>query len=138
MFSRNAIAPCWQNDVEVGVSFLLSVLLFLHLLGMAGLLGAALIQWRAPERLIPLWWWSALLQGATGLAMVGLIDGAKLHDGGPLSTSGHIKVGVKLVVLLIIALLAVVGNNRHDKLKPLAATMGGLTVLNVAIAVFWG
>lgn len=119
------------------MSLLLSVLLFVHLLGMAILVGAVLVQWRLPGKLSSLWFWGAAVQAVTGLAMVGLIDGAHLHDGGPLTSAGHIKVGVKLVVLLIIALLAVIGHNRPSKVTALGMAMGVLTVLNIGIAVFW-
>jgi hypothetical protein len=120
------------------LTVLLDVLLFIHLLGMATLIGAFYVQWRAGEGapLSNLWLWGALVQGVTGLAMVGVIDGAKI-DGG-LGTSGHIKIGVKLVVLVVIALLAVIGRNRPERTRTLGTTMGALTVLNVGIAVFWG
>lgn len=116
---------------------LLDILLFVHLLGMATLIGAFFVQWRAPEKLTPLWFWGALVQVVTGIAMLGLIDGAGLYHGGPMSTSGHIKLGVKLIVLIVIAILALIGHKRPAKVKPLGITMGALVVLNVGIAVFW-
>lgn len=116
---------------------LLHILLFFHLLGMATLIGAFFLQWRGPAKdaLSNAWLIGAGVQAVTGLAMVGVIDGA--HIDGGLGTAGHIKIGVKLVVLVVIGLLAVLGRNRPGQVRPLGATMGALTVINVAIAVFW-
>jgi hypothetical protein len=117
------------------VTILLHVLLVLHLLGMATLIGAFFVQRGQAEGLTDLWLWGAGVQAVTGLAMVGLIDGAKI-DGG-LSLDGHIKIGIKLVVLLVIGLLAVIGRNRPEKARPLATSMVSLTVVNVLLAVLW-
>ena len=117
------------------MTVVLHVLLVIHLLGMATLIAAFFVQRQSGEKLSGLWLWGALIQAVTGLAMVGLIDGA--HINGGLSTAGHIKIGVKLVVLVVIGLLVVIGRNRPGQVKPLATTMGGLTVLNLALAVLW-
>jgi hypothetical protein len=119
------------------LSVLLNVLLFLHLLGMATLVSAFFLQRRrAPgDGLTKAWLHGSALQAITGLAMVGVIDGA--HVNGGLTTSGHIKIGVKLLVLVVIAVLAMIGLNRPERAGRLSNVMGGLTVVNVAIAVFW-
>lgn len=119
------------------MSVLLNILLFCHLLGMATLVSAFFLQRRVAKDggLTKTWLYGSLIQAVTGLAMVGVIDGA--HINGGLGTSGHIKIGVKLLVLIVIAVLAVIGTNRPAKAGPLSTAMGGLTVVNVAIAVFW-
>ncbi|WP_031465727.1 hypothetical protein [Sciscionella sediminilitoris] len=120
------------------MTILFNVLLFAHFLGLAALIGAAFLQRRAAagEGLSVAWLWASLTQLISGLAMVGLRDAHVVST--PLDTSGHIKIGVKLIVLLVIAVLAIVGRNRTERARGLALTMGGLTVLNIGIAVFWG
>jgi hypothetical protein len=119
------------------LSVLLKILLFLHLLGMATLISAFFLQRRrAPgDGLTKAWLHGSVLQAVTGLAMVGVIDGA--HIDGGLSTSGHLKIGVKLLVLVVIGVLATIGLNRPQRAGRLSDAMGALTVVNVAIAVFW-
>jgi len=122
----------------------MKILLFGHFLGFSVLLSAFFLQRRAAASnggLTNAWLYGSLVQAVTGLAMVGVIDAAQVDDSGPvpggLGVGGHIKIGVKLVVLLAIALLAVVGKNRPERARPLSDTMGALTVMNIAIAVFW-
>ena len=119
------------------MTILLQSLLFLHLLGMATLISAFFVQRRRAqgEGLTRTWLYGSGLQAVTGLAMVGVIDGA--HINGGLTTAGHVKIGVKLLVLVVIGVLAVIGLNRPSKARPLSDAMGVLTVVNVAIAVFW-
>jgi hypothetical protein len=115
---------------------LLDILLFCHLLGMATLISAFFVQRRRTgDGLSSLWLWGSAVQALTGLAMVGVIDGAKINGG--LGTSGHVKIGVKLVVLVVIGVLALIGGNLPQRARRLSDVMGGLTVVNVAIAVFW-
>lgn len=115
-----------------------NVLLFAHFLGMATLIGALFAQWfgKPGVGISTAWFWGALVQALTGLAMLGMRDAGVAET--PVDSSGHIKLGVKLVVLLVITVLAVVGRNRPAKAKQLGLIMGALTVLNIAIAVFWG
>lgn len=117
------------------MTILLHILLVIHLLGMATLIAAFFVQRRTTDGLSNLWLWGSAIQAVTGLAMVGVIDGAKINGG--LGTAGHIKIGVKLLVLIVIALLAVIGRNRPEQARNLSTTMGALTVVNVAIAVLW-
>ncbi|MGH3622685.1 MAG: hypothetical protein ACRDQ5_12965 [Sciscionella sp.] len=118
------------------MEFVYRVLVLLHLLGMAALFGAWLLQRREGRgRLVPLWWWSIAAQVVTGLALIGVVDGARIHGG--FDASGHIKVGVKLVVLLVVGLLAVLARNRPARIPPLANVMAALVLLNLGIAVFW-
>jgi hypothetical protein len=120
-----------------GVKILLEVLLFLHLLGMASLVAAYLVQAKDYGKFNMGWIHGVSLQLITGIAMVGVIDGAKLNNGSGLTPSGHAKIGVKLLVALVILIVAVVANNRPASIKKANATLGGLTLANVAIAVFW-
>ncbi|MBB4930786.1 xanthosine utilization system XapX-like protein [Lipingzhangella halophila] len=112
------------------MEFLYSSLVFLHLLGMAGILSGFLMQLmtesaKAPKSILH----SSLLQLVTGLLLVGVAEmGAEAEI-------NHFKIGVKLLVALVVAVVALL-----DVRKPttgLAATAGALAILNVGIAVFW-
>lgn len=107
-----------------------------HLLGMAAIVGSWLMVVRAP-RVVPGMVHGALLQLVTGLAMVGLRESkAYVED----ETLDHAKIGVKLLIALVVAVLAWVYRNRESspKVARIAHVVGGLAVLNVVIAVLWG
>ena len=113
------------------MDFVRHVLLFLHLLGMASLLGGALVQLRDGTHVVN----SAMLHGAitqvvTGLLLVGVIEG----QNDPID---HTKIGVKLAVGLVITVLCWV--NRRKDVVPPGLFMGILllAVGNVGVAVFW-
>ncbi|CAM4197984.1 hypothetical protein GCM10009799_10030 [Nocardiopsis rhodophaea] len=106
-----------------------SALVFLHFLGMAGILSGFLMQLitgneKSPKVILH----STLLQLLTGLLLVGL---AEMNGGG----LDHIKIGVKLVVALVVAIIAVI--NLRKPAANLATAAGVLTIINVGIAVFW-
>jgi len=114
------------------MEFLREVLLFLHLLGMATLVGAFLLQRRAAasEPLNAAWLHGTTLQLVTGLALVGVLE-VQTDD------VNYLKYGVKLVVALVIGALALAFRKRGPMPKWLLPTLAGLVVLNVGVAVFW-
>ncbi|MFC3998783.1 hypothetical protein ACFOVU_22850 [Nocardiopsis sediminis] len=106
-----------------------SALVFLHFLGMAGILSGFLMQVmtgnaKAPKVLLH----SSLLQLVTGLLLVGV---AEMGDG----DVDHVKIGVKLVVALAVTVLAFL--NLRKPATRLAVAAGVLTIINIAVAVFW-
>lgn len=108
-------------------------LVFLHLLGMAMLIGTFMLQLRAgPGAPLNKGWLHGLgLQLATGLALMGLdpaLDEVEYN---------HMKLGIKLLVLGVIAGLAFAFLRKPSAPRWLNPTLGGLVVLNVALAVFW-
>lgn len=110
-----------------------SLVLFLHFVGTAALLGGWLATFRNPTVLQ----WQhigAWIQLVTGVALVGLLE---MGDGGV----NHLKIAVKLVVLIAVLVAAIIGRRKIAKDQPvstgLAHAVGGLTLVNVAIAVFW-
>lgn len=114
------------------MEFVRLLLLFLHLLGMAVLLGSFLVQRRvAPQGPLSAGWLhGGLLQLLTGLGLVGV------HEALDKETD-QAKFGVKLLVLLVI-LGAILVYRRRDTLAPwVAPALAGLVVLNTALAVFW-
>jgi hypothetical protein len=115
------------------VEFVRLLLLFLHLLGMAILIGMFLVSRRAAAD-APLnvgWLHGAGLQLVTGLALMLLA---------PLTHAdyNHVKLGIKLLVLLVIGGLALVFVMRRVPApRWLSPTLAGLVVVNVGLAVFW-
>jgi hypothetical protein len=107
-------------------------LVFLHLLGMAVLVAMFFVQRRtAPEGPLNKGWLHGIgLQLTTGVALYVLA---------PLTGRGydHVKLGLKTVILVAIALLAFTYVNKAKIPSWLAPLLLGLTVLNVGIAVYW-
>lgn len=107
------------------------LLLVLHFIGLAAIIGGVLVQLRAETRRIDAFvlhgGWTQLL---TGLALVG-VDEAIGDD------VNNAKIAVKLLVLLGILAIAFVFRKRPSVPTWAWAGIGGLTVLNIAIAVLW-
>jgi hypothetical protein len=107
------------------------VLLFVHILGFAALLGGLLVQLGPADKSVN----GAMRDGAgtaflAGLALVGVLEAG---DG----DVDHAKIGAKLVVGLVVLVL-VMANVRKERIADgLYYAILGLTVLNVALAVFW-
>ncbi|WP_341392626.1 hypothetical protein [Arthrobacter sp. G119Y2] len=115
------------------MDFLQSFLVFLHILGAAIIVGLWFARIKNPT-VMPGQFHGALLQLVTGLLLVGL---AEMGDG----DVNHIKIAVKLVLALVIAVLAFIGQRRYKKDQPvsglLANGVGILTVVNIALATMW-
>ena len=84
------------------MDFLYSALVFLHMIGLAGIIAGFLMQLmtdnvKATKVLLH----SALLQFVTGLLLVGV---AEMADIGELN---HVKIGVKLVIALSVVVVGV-------------------------------
>lgn len=108
------------------------VLLFLHLLGWAIVLGGTIVTMR--DTRLPKGALHGILTAlVTGILMVGLASASdELRD------PDNAKVAVKLVVALVVTGLVVYGARRPEKVtKGLLGAVLGLTVLNVGIAVLW-
>lgn len=119
------------------MDFFYTFLVFLHIVGAAALLGGWLAAFRTPT----VGYWQhvgAWIQLVTGILLVGLAEMTAGDDGAGLN---HLKIGIKLVILLVILVAAVLGRRKVKRDEPvskgLAHSVGGLTLVNVAIAVFW-
>ncbi|MDH4354283.1 MAG: hypothetical protein OEW41_09910 [Actinomycetota bacterium] len=106
-------------------------LLVLHFVGLASLLGGFLVQARSrPRQVNPAMFHGALTQLVTGLLLVGVLQGMD-------EPVNNAKIGVKLLVLALILAL-VVANRKKDAVPDgVWGAIGGLTVLNIVLAVFW-
>lgn len=117
------------------MSFVYNILLFLHFIGMAMLIGGFLAQMRAVPRQVTQWMRDgALTQLLTGIALAGL-------SGSGIGTDQNFSpaaVGTKLLIALIVAIACIMGMRQPaDKQQPWWAAAGGLAIMNVVVAVFW-
>ena len=116
------------------MTFVYNLLVVLHFIGLASLLGGFLVQMRSVEKGVnPAMVHGALTQLVTGLLMVGIVEMGLVEDE-PLNMA---KIGTKLVVVLIITVLAFVGRKRPLPQTGIWGAIGALTLLNVVLAVFW-
>jgi hypothetical protein len=105
----------------------ISIVLFLHLIGMAGLVGGALAQVRAKDRTVSrIMRDGALTQLVTGVILVGLVQAN--HEDLRMSI-----VGTKLVILVVILGLMYAG--RKSLSTGYYVAILALSVLNVALAL---
>ncbi|MET9596536.1 MULTISPECIES: hypothetical protein [unclassified Streptomyces] len=113
---------------------LINVFVGLHIIGIASLLGGFLTQMKAmgagTARFTPAMLHGALTMLVTGVVLVGLNQ----MDGDPVN---NIKVGVKLAILFVILCLVYVKRDEEHVDKALFGAVGGLTVINIFIAVLW-
>ncbi len=120
------------------MSIVLNVLIVLHFLGLAALIGGFLVQIKTPERVINnAMFHGALTQLVTGVLMVGLLY--PLHKSNPdeYGLPDNAKIAVKLVVLLVVLALILANRKKPVISNGVWGTIGGLAILNVIIAVFW-
>lgn len=116
------------------MQFLYNLVLVLHFVGLASLLGGFIVQMRSSEKGVnPAMWHGALTQLVTGVLLVGIAESGSLEDG-PLDMT---KISVKLLVVVIITALAFVGRRKQPPQVALWGIIGALTFVNVVIAVFW-
>jgi hypothetical protein len=113
------------------VDFLRDLLLFLHLIGMAAVVGGGLVQIASPPRRItPMILHGGLTQVVTGVLLVGVLEADD-------ADVDHAKIGVKLVVALVIVALAWIYRAREQLSNLLFFGIFALAIGNVGIAVFW-
>jgi hypothetical protein len=115
------------------VEIVYDLVVVLHFVGLASLLGGVLVQLRSSgeRRILPAMNHGALTQLVTGLVIVGLGEAVLDRD------YDQVKVAVKLAVTLVVVVLVWV--NRRRELVPdgLYALIGLLTLANVVVAVLW-
>ena len=115
------------------MDFLITTTLFFHILGTAAIVGGWLASFRQPTVLksqhIGAW-----VQLVTGLLLVGFIE---MNDG----EVNHMKIGIKLLIVIGVVVAAVIGRRKiargEEVSKGLAHAVGGLSLINMAIAVLW-
>ncbi len=113
------------------MEILRDVLVFLHFIGLAALFGGLFVQLKSDPRVVN----NAVIHGAltqlvTGLLLVGVLEGMDAEV-------DNAKIGVKLLVVLVITVLAFANRKKTSIPNGLFFGLMGLTVLNIAVAVFW-
>ncbi|MEU4036000.1 hypothetical protein [Streptomyces collinus] len=113
---------------------LIHLLVGLHIIGIAALLGGFLTQMKAmgrgTARFVPGMLHGAFTMLVTGVALVGLNEA----DGHHVNT---IKIGVKLALLIVILGLVYVQRDEERVDKRVFGLVGLLTMANIFIAVLW-
>jgi hypothetical protein len=113
------------------MEFLRHLLLVVHILGFAALLGGLLVQARSPEKSV-----NALMRDGAGTAFLAglLLVGVLEADDVDVNNT---KIAVKGVIGLVILVL-VMANLRKERIATgLWALLLVLTVSNICVAVFW-
>jgi hypothetical protein len=106
------------------------VLLFVHILGYAALLGGLLVQLRSEQKAV-----NPLMRDGSGTAfLAGLLLVGVLES---LGSPDHAKIGVKFAIGLVILVLVMVNLRKPSIPQGLYLGLLALTVANVAVAVFW-
>ena len=107
------------------------VLLFLHVLGFAALLGGLVVQARdADKRVNP-----AMRDGVgtaflTGLLLVGVLEAGD-------TAVDHVKIAVKFAIALVLLVLVMANIRKPHIPQGLWLGLLLLTVLNIGVAIFW-
>lgn len=113
---------------------LINVFVALHIIGIASLLGGFLTQMKAmgagTARFVPAMLHGALTMLVTGVALVGL---NQADD----QSVNNVKIGVKLLLLVVILALVYVKRDDEKAYKGAFAAVGGLTVANIFVATLW-
>ncbi|GAA2979558.1 hypothetical protein K388_00868 [Streptomyces sp. KhCrAH-43] len=113
---------------------LIDFVVALHIIGIAALLGGFLGQMKAMRtgtaRFVPGMLHGALTMLVTGVALVGL-DQADDHP------VNNVKIGIKLLILVVILGLVYVKRDEEKVEKGLFAAVGALTLANIFIATLW-
>ena len=107
------------------------ILLYGHLVGFALMLGGAAVQYFAGTlRINSSMLWGAVIQLITGIAL-----SAPLRGEG--EEPSPVKLLVKLVIALAIAVMVWVPRKRAQVNRGHFLAIIGLTLVNAAVAVFW-
>jgi hypothetical protein len=107
------------------------ILVFLHFIGLAALFGGLFVQLKADPRVVNAAVFHGILtQLVTGLLLVGVLEGMDAEV-------NNTKIGVKLLVALVIAVLVFANRKKTSIPNGLFFGLLGLTALNIGVAVFW-
>lgn len=110
-----------------------NIMVFLHVVGAAMIVGIWIANMKKPT-VHPRQFDGAALQLLTGIVMMGLIPALDMD-------ANYAKLGIKFAVALAVGVLAFIGRRKYKKDEPVSAglahAVGGLALLNIAIATLW-
>lgn len=116
-----------------------SIVLFIHIVGAAMIVGPWIANMKSPTvgaRQFD----GAMTQLVTGIILAGLLP-VMVSTVPSWPTPDYPKLIVKFVVAIVVGALAFVGNRRRKAGEPVAPgvahAVGGLALLNIAIATIW-
>ena len=116
------------------MTIVFNILVFLHIIGAAMIVGYWIATLKEPT-IHPRQRDGAFLQLLTGIAMMGIVPMM------PNADPNYFKLGIKFAIGAAVAVLAVIGSRKVKKGQPvstgLAHGVGGLAVVNIAIATLW-
>lgn len=114
------------------MTVVLNLLLVLHLVGWAMVLGGVLAHMKKP--VVPVGALHGILTAiVTGILMTGILAAGLAGD-----PPNNTKIGIKLLVALVVAALVIVGRRTPARVTTgFLGAIAGLVVLNVGIAVLW-
>jgi len=119
------------------MELLVTILVILHFVGLSYLLGSFLVQIKdiakGKGRVLRGMLDGAYTQLVTGLALTGIYSAGLVED----EEVNNTKIAVKLSVLIVITVLAIVFRKREVAPSWALWSIGGLTLLNVVLAVAW-
>jgi hypothetical protein len=106
-----------------------TIFLFVHFLGLAALIGGAFVQWNAAtKQASPTMIWGARVQLITGIILLALVEMTEQNV-------HHFKFALKLVVNVIV--VSILESSRKSLSNTAFQAAMGLSILNVALAMFW-
>lgn len=110
-----------------------NIMVFLHIVGAAMIVGIWIGNMKKPT-VHPRQFDGAALQIITGIVMMGLIPALDMD-------ANYFKLGIKFAIALAVGVLAFMGRRKYKKSEDISAglahSVGGLALLNVAIATLW-
>lgn len=108
------------------------ILLYVHLIGFAALLGGAIAQYLSGQlRINPAMLWGSVIQVVSGVALSAPLRGGDDDEPAPA------KLAVKAAVAVVIFVMVFFSRHREEVNRGHFLAIIGLTLANAAVAVFW-
>ncbi|QYF90599.1 MULTISPECIES: hypothetical protein [Arthrobacter] len=119
---------------------LFNIVVFLHIVGAAMVVGIWIGHLKTPI-VHPRQFDGAMLSILTGIALMGLLPILHNQDPSEFGDPNYFKLGIKFAIGLGVGVLAFIGRRKFKKGEKIELSMahgvGGLGLLNIAIATLW-